>query len=263
MTEDFYFFVRSTRMRCLNLSALMSILLAFTAIHPALADDWRWHGDIHSFHEHDYDHWREGHWFQGFHEGRTGWWWMVGDFWYFYPAPVYPYPDPYTPPGVVAEATPPSVGSPAYVYYCANPAGYYPYVPECFGPWQKIISAAAAPPVVAQPPIVAMPLQPAPTLPALGPDSDQRKIDDRQLNAYAVEFQNVDIKDKDARARLSDLEKQVETFRQSLFERNYNAMDILHDAEGLEHRMTAQREKLGKHEEHTEDTKDAIPPSGN
>ena len=38
----------------------------------------------------------------GRHGGRGGWWWVVGDAWYYYPQPVYPYPDPYTPPVVVA-----------------------------------------------------------------------------------------------------------------------------------------------------------------
>ena len=23
-------------------------------------------------------------------------------------------------------------------YYCANPAGYYPYVTQCYGPWQVV-----------------------------------------------------------------------------------------------------------------------------
>lgn len=94
-----------------------------------------WHGgDIHRFHEHDFDTWRGGAWFHGEHEGRAGWWWRVGPSWYFYAAPVYPYPDPYVPPVVVAPPATPA----QYWYYCPNPQGYYPYVPQCFAPWQPV-----------------------------------------------------------------------------------------------------------------------------
>jgi hypothetical protein len=101
--------------------------------HPAVrvADPWR--GDIHRFHEHDFATWRGGRWWHGAHGGRLGWWWMVGDAWYFYPRPIYPYPYPYAPPVVVTPAPPAE-----YYYYCANPPGYYPYVPECFGPWSEV-----------------------------------------------------------------------------------------------------------------------------
>ena len=58
---------------------------------------------------------------------------MVGNGWYFYPRPIYPYPYPYAPPTVVTP--PPTV---QYYYYCGNPAGYYPYVPQCFGPWSEV-----------------------------------------------------------------------------------------------------------------------------
>jgi hypothetical protein len=52
------------------------------------------HGDIHRFHERDFDRWRGRHWVHERHEGRFGWWWVVGGMWYFYPTAVYPYPDP-------------------------------------------------------------------------------------------------------------------------------------------------------------------------
>lgn len=62
------------------------------------------------------------------------------------------YPYPYYPPAVVAVPTSPPVyveqqpTAPAaaepteqgYWYYCRNPAGYYPTVKECSGPWQKV-----------------------------------------------------------------------------------------------------------------------------
>ena len=78
--------------------------------------------------------WHGGNWHQGWHNGRWGWWWVVpGLGWYSYDAPVYPHPDPYLPPGVVA---PP--GGP-YWYYCTNPPGYYPYIVQCNLPWQPFL----------------------------------------------------------------------------------------------------------------------------
>ncbi len=96
-----------------------------------------WHGDIHHFQDRDFGIWRGGRWFHGPHGGRAGWWWIVGGVWYFYPAPVYPYPDPYTPPVVAAP--------PQTYYWCPNPAGYYPQVPACPVPWQAVLGNAPPP----------------------------------------------------------------------------------------------------------------------
>lgn len=98
----------------------------------------RWQGDIHRFHHHDYSVWRGGRWFRGAHGGRSGWWWVVGPSWYWYPAPIYPYPDPYLPPPLVASPPPVPGAPPHYWYYCPNPSGYYPYVPRCFGNWERV-----------------------------------------------------------------------------------------------------------------------------
>lgn len=97
----------------------------------------RWHGDIRRFPEHDLARWHGGHWVHARHGGRYGWWWIVGPLWYFYPTPVYPYPDPYLPPAAIA-APPPQAAQPQYWYYCANPRGYYPYVPQCRVSWQAV-----------------------------------------------------------------------------------------------------------------------------
>ena len=97
-----------------------------------------WQGEIHRFHERDLGVWRGGRWHQGRHLGRSGWWWVVGPTWYFYPAPVYPYPDPYQPPLVAA----PAPVTPEYWYYCNNPQGYYPYVPQCVSGWQRVPATA-------------------------------------------------------------------------------------------------------------------------
>jgi hypothetical protein len=95
-----------------------------------------WHDrDIHRFHDHDFDVWRTGRWFEGRHGGRAGWWWVLGDAWYYYPQPVYPYPDPYLPPVVVA----PPPGPPRQIYYyCPRPRGYFPYVQACTVPWRAV-----------------------------------------------------------------------------------------------------------------------------
>src|SRR6202021_464167 len=50
--------------------------------------------------------WRGGLWRHEWHDGRLGWWWIVGDGWYFYPEPLYPYPT-YVPPAIVAQPAPP------------------------------------------------------------------------------------------------------------------------------------------------------------
>jgi hypothetical protein len=159
---------------------LLAVLVAtvFTA-GPAAADDRDhrrdeherhegWHGDIHRFHEHDYALWRGGRWVHGRHDGRRGWWWIVGGVWYFYPAPVYPYPDPYLPPGAVA---PLASGAQQYWYYCSNPAGYYPYVPECATVWQAVPENAptAYPPAA----VPSAPVPPAPVAPAPAPANEQ------------------------------------------------------------------------------------------
>jgi hypothetical protein len=120
---------------------LSRALLAASLFVPMLGSsaafaqhDWHdhWGGDIHHFGDYDMGRWRAGAWWHGFHDGRAGWWWVVGPDFYFYPAPIYPYPDPYVPPAVAP--TPAA----ATWYYCANPQGYYPYVPSCAVPWQPV-----------------------------------------------------------------------------------------------------------------------------
>lgn len=102
-------------------------------------DDHYGHGDRHYYHE--YPHWREGHWYHGDHSGHLGWWWIAGSMWYFYPAPVYPYPSPYVPPVVVEQqpAAVTAVPPPATVwYYCNSSRNYYPYVSVCPEGWQAV-----------------------------------------------------------------------------------------------------------------------------
>ena len=75
--------------------------------------------------------------------------------WYYPPPPYYP---PYYPPVVVERAPPPVyieqqpvVVEPAapqtnYWYYCGAARGYYPYVKECPGGWQKVLPQPPAQP---------------------------------------------------------------------------------------------------------------------
>jgi hypothetical protein len=105
------------------------------------AHAWRheWgEGDIRHFHDHDWDDWHGGGWRHGWYNDRFGWWWVVSGVWFYYPQPIYPYPDPYIPPDFV---TPPvAEDGPAiqYWYYCAAQDGYYPYVPACPTGWTQM-----------------------------------------------------------------------------------------------------------------------------
>ena len=134
---------------------IAALMLALSC-HPAQAEHygrWRgWHGDIRYFGDHDLHRWRHGHWWHGRHEGQWGWWWIIGGIWYFYPAPVYPYPDPYVPPVIVEEAPPatvvvqppppaPQASEPATGqtwYYCEKSKKYYPYISTCPGGWKTV-----------------------------------------------------------------------------------------------------------------------------
>ena len=138
---------------------VLSVVLIATAL-PALGQARPgpgpyWHGGIEHFHEHDIVVWRGGRWFHGWHGNRIGWWWIVGPAWYWYPTPVYPYPNPYTPPVVVqvppSPPTQPQVSPPTW-YYCDRPAGYYPYVPECASGWKAVPATPPPGPASAPPP---------------------------------------------------------------------------------------------------------------
>jgi hypothetical protein len=105
----------------------------------------QWHGDIARFHQHDWGVWRGGHWAHAHHGGRLGWWWVVGPSWYYYPAPVYPYPSPWEPAEVIVSGPPPA----RFWYYCDATRNYYPYVSVCPGGWRPV---PATPPAANVPP---------------------------------------------------------------------------------------------------------------
>lgn len=143
-----------------NLTSLLLLAPALALLaQPAIADrDGRdRHGDGPRFEHRESEHWREGHWRHGWHDGRIGWWWVVGGLWNFYPEPVYPFPDPYGPPVVVQQAPPtvmiqqpPPVSAPPAQsapqpaqnwYYCPSSKAYYPYVSTCPDGWQAVPAA--------------------------------------------------------------------------------------------------------------------------
>jgi len=98
-----------------------------------------WRGDIRHFADHDWHVWRGGHWVHGPHGGRPGWWWVIGSSWYFYPTPIYPYPNPYEPAPPWTLALPvPSVPPAQFWYFCDESQRYYPYVETCPGGWKQV-----------------------------------------------------------------------------------------------------------------------------
>jgi hypothetical protein len=133
-------------MRKLSIISFFAFLFVVTGAMPGIAQEHReWRHD-HP-HGYDWEHWHRGGWINGWHEGRFGWWWVIDGAWFSYPAPVYPYPEP---PVVVVQPAP-QQAAPGNYYYCANPSGYYPTVPQCPVGWQ-VIPVAAPPPPVALPP---------------------------------------------------------------------------------------------------------------
>lgn len=117
-----------------------------------------WRFNIHLFHRYDLDAWRGGYWHRGWYNDRWGWWWIVGGIWYYYPTPIYPYPNPYVPGSVVVinnqsdTPAPPSQAPAQFWYYCSSPQGYYPYVPECSSGWRKVAATSSNGTMPANPP---------------------------------------------------------------------------------------------------------------
>ena len=113
------------------------------------------HGDIRYFHDRDFYAWHGGYWHHAWYGGRFGWWWVVSGVWFFYPVPVYPYPDPYVPATFIAPP-PPDDAAPAtdqFWYFCPASNAYYPYVPACPTGWQQVpANSDPQPPQPAQPP---------------------------------------------------------------------------------------------------------------
>lgn len=76
-------------------------------------------------------------------------WWAPGPYYYGPPAVYgYPYGPVYYEPAVVASppvyVERPAPDAAAYWYWCADPQGYYPSVPDCPGGWQRVAPQAPA-----------------------------------------------------------------------------------------------------------------------
>jgi hypothetical protein len=81
--------------------------------------------------------WQRGSWRHVMRNGHLGWWWVAGGLWYYYPAPIYPYPMYIGPTAYYDYYS--QYGTPDYYwYYCEDPMGYYPYVQQCNGPWEPV-----------------------------------------------------------------------------------------------------------------------------
>lgn len=101
--------------------------------------------DLGLFMGHDYAHlspadrilWQGGGWRHEMHDGYLGWWWVVGDSWFYYPSPIYPYPA-YIGPQYYYDYYSYYPAPPYYWYHCEDPLGYYPSVQDCRGPWEPV-----------------------------------------------------------------------------------------------------------------------------
>jgi hypothetical protein len=179
-------------------------------------------------------HWRAGNWYNGYHAGHNGWWWIVDGNWTYYPSPSYPFPDPAA--AVPTDAAPVVVETPAPVaapaadaqavnhYYCPDPVGYYPSVPQCNAEWQKVDSD-----------------------PSTGaPINETQAADAQEFQTLSSMFDAIDPTGQQAPAKLSELTNEISAYRQALYRRAYNAMALLEKAEILQHHVTEMQNSLPK-----------------
>jgi hypothetical protein len=111
---------------------------------PGAGAHARFAGDPRRFGPDERALWRGGGWRHDYRDGRWGWWWVVDGLWYWYDAPVYPYPGlvsvvTYAPPLPPPPATPvleapapvaPVAAPPRFRYFCPD-HGYYPDIQTC------------------------------------------------------------------------------------------------------------------------------------
>ncbi|MEJ2553398.1 MAG: hypothetical protein P8079_05115 [Gammaproteobacteria bacterium] len=126
-----------TTLTVIALTAATLLTVSLPATAERRERGWHGHHDIRHFDRHDLHRWRGGHWVHGRHDGFLGWWWVVAGIWYFYPAPIHPYPNPYVPPAAVPPPSPPPSAA-RYWYYCEAAQTYYPYIATCPGGWKKV-----------------------------------------------------------------------------------------------------------------------------
>lgn len=148
------------------LSALLLGAAVFAAT-PSEARPWHhpgFHPHARFVFRHDFRHftpvehrwWTGGRWHHMNWHGRFGWWWGVGGAFYWYPAPVYPYPAEVSSTyydddaanddsdnggdGSYDDNAGPGDQGGGYGtwYHCSNPEGYYPYVKSCRNGWEQV-----------------------------------------------------------------------------------------------------------------------------
>jgi len=106
-----------------NKLTFLSVLLAATASSPAWADHFHHHGPR-----------------VGVYVGPAFGWGWYGPAPYYY----YPYPPvvavPAAPPTYIEQSPPLAQAQSNDWYYCSNPEGYYPYIKQCPGGWQRVAS---------------------------------------------------------------------------------------------------------------------------
>jgi hypothetical protein len=116
--------------RYLGISVLVLSILGGVTANSANAFEYWGHG---------------GRWVHDRHNGRLGWWWIVGPSWYFYPRPyavttpqtvIIQQPVQQQPQQVVIEQGAPQAAVPSPVlYYCRSTETYYPDTMTCPGGW--------------------------------------------------------------------------------------------------------------------------------
>lgn len=79
------------------------------------------------------------------HHGHVGI--FIGPAFGYYAPYHYPYPPVVvapSPPVYIERSNPQPAAQTYYWYYCSNPEGYYPYVQECPGGWQRVAPQPAS-----------------------------------------------------------------------------------------------------------------------
>lgn len=125
-------------------AACLLIASALLSAAPAAAGgpSYDLHGrDFQTLTPAELQFWQGGHWVYDLHDGHLAWWWNVGDTWYSYQTPSYPYPHFVSQTDVTYNAPPApaaqSAAGPSW-YYCDRPAGYTPDVKNCEVPWREV-----------------------------------------------------------------------------------------------------------------------------
>jgi hypothetical protein len=135
---------------CFGVLGIIVMGQLMTTLASAEGRDREWHRK----------HWGEGHWVHDRHDGRLGWWWVVGESWHFFPHPVaqpnvvivQQVPQQAPQPVIIQQAPPvataPVAAAPASVtptmYYCKATGNYYPETMTCPNGWTPI--SAGSPP---------------------------------------------------------------------------------------------------------------------